>query len=594
MRQAGLLIWLILALLGPPAWASPPPRDEVRVVIDVSGSMKQNDPQNLRAPALRLLVNLLPPDATAGVWSFAQYVNRMLPPGPANDAWRQRALAASNEIHSRGLFTDIGAALRSAAGDWRAPDPATKRTLILLTDGMVDVSKTPGENEKARAQVLEVVLPALRRAGVQVHTIALSQSADAELLKALAAGTGGAFEQTDSAEQLHRIFLRMFERSVKRDTLPLEGNRFTVDTSVQELTLLAFRKPDAAPSRLISPSGKELTAQTKDPKLRWHQESGYDMVTITAPEAGEWRLVADVDPDNRVMIVTDLKLATSEVPNNLIQGELLPLTIELKQGNTTISRPDFLELLHVQVEQQSAGNANQQWVLADNGLGDDHTQGDGVFNLRLGPTLREGEYTLLVDVDGKTFRRQQRQPIKVFPSLLSIETVPLADQKGYTLTLRPTLDWVDATSLRIGAKLTRPDGSGLQSAVSPSAAGQWTLTLADLDPAQRYSVDFQVAGRTVAGRSFTVNMPPVALEPVVTAPAPGEPPPAPAVEPPPEEPKDGVNWLLVTTVLVTANGALFGILGLVYYLIRQRRKPTPGFGDETAEGGPAAAEGAKS
>ena len=33
---------------------------EIQILIDVSGSMKQNDPKNLRISALKLLVNLLP------------------------------------------------------------------------------------------------------------------------------------------------------------------------------------------------------------------------------------------------------------------------------------------------------------------------------------------------------------------------------------------------------------------------------------------------------------------------------------------------------------------------------------------------------
>ena len=36
-----------------------PENSDVRVLIDVSGSMKKNDPKNLRSPALRLLVGLL-------------------------------------------------------------------------------------------------------------------------------------------------------------------------------------------------------------------------------------------------------------------------------------------------------------------------------------------------------------------------------------------------------------------------------------------------------------------------------------------------------------------------------------------------------
>ena len=40
---------------------------DVRLLIDVSGSMKLNDPANLRQPAIDLLVKLLPEGSKAGV-----------------------------------------------------------------------------------------------------------------------------------------------------------------------------------------------------------------------------------------------------------------------------------------------------------------------------------------------------------------------------------------------------------------------------------------------------------------------------------------------------------------------------------------------
>jgi len=58
-----------------------PDTADVRVLIDISGSMKKNDPNNLRRPALRLLVGLLPEDSRAGVWTFGQYVNMQVPLG---------------------------------------------------------------------------------------------------------------------------------------------------------------------------------------------------------------------------------------------------------------------------------------------------------------------------------------------------------------------------------------------------------------------------------------------------------------------------------------------------------------------------------
>ena len=68
----------------------PPPAD-VRVLIDISGSMKKNDPENLRRPALNLITELLPAGDTAGVWTFGQYVNELVRHQPVDEAWRKMA-----------------------------------------------------------------------------------------------------------------------------------------------------------------------------------------------------------------------------------------------------------------------------------------------------------------------------------------------------------------------------------------------------------------------------------------------------------------------------------------------------------------------
>ena len=48
-------------------------------MIDISGSMKQTDPQNLRKPAMDLIVRLLPDKSRAGVWTFGNTVNMLMP-----------------------------------------------------------------------------------------------------------------------------------------------------------------------------------------------------------------------------------------------------------------------------------------------------------------------------------------------------------------------------------------------------------------------------------------------------------------------------------------------------------------------------------
>ena len=74
MRISRRIACLFLAcLLAATAGAQQPAAKkapDVRVIIDISGSMKLNDPQNLRRPALELLVRLFPAGAKAGVWTF--------------------------------------------------------------------------------------------------------------------------------------------------------------------------------------------------------------------------------------------------------------------------------------------------------------------------------------------------------------------------------------------------------------------------------------------------------------------------------------------------------------------------------------------
>ena len=90
---------------------------DVRVLIDISGSMKQTDPKNLRKPALDLLVRLLPDKSRAGVWTFGNAVNMLMPLKPVDAAWRKQAAAKSNEINSIAMYTNIGKALDEVSFD---------------------------------------------------------------------------------------------------------------------------------------------------------------------------------------------------------------------------------------------------------------------------------------------------------------------------------------------------------------------------------------------------------------------------------------------------------------------------------------------
>src|SRR5690606_40448355 len=84
-----------------------PAQADVRVGIDISGSMKQNDPGNLRRPALELLVQLIPKDSKAGVWLFGEDVDVLMPNQVISERWRVDASEGASLISSSSLYTNI-------------------------------------------------------------------------------------------------------------------------------------------------------------------------------------------------------------------------------------------------------------------------------------------------------------------------------------------------------------------------------------------------------------------------------------------------------------------------------------------------------
>jgi len=397
---------------------------DTRVLIDVSGSMKTTDPGNLRRPALRLLVELLPLGSRAGVWLFSQQANSLVPLGTVDKAWKERAHRAAGRVHSLGLLTNIEEALWQATEDWREPGKDTQRHVVLLTDGMVDVSKDPRESAASRARILGKQLPRLHDLGVKIHTVALSDQVDHALLRQLSEDSGGWFEQVRSADALQRVFLRLFAQVGHPDTVPLKDNRFRVDQSIREVTLIVFRPAGASATRLITPNGAELGPETPAANVSWHQDQGYDLLTLRAPMAGEWRVRASADPDNRVLILTDLRMAVSPLPTRMVAGTGVAMQVGFENQGKPITRQELLDVLQVSAQQVGPGEIKNAWPVRDDGQGDDPMAHDGKFQFRFVPSGNAGRAELLVTAEGKTFQRESRTDFELVAMQLSGLPVP--------------------------------------------------------------------------------------------------------------------------------------------------------------------------
>jgi len=555
---------------------------DTRILIDISGSMKQNDPKNLRRSALRLIVGLTPPENRAGVWTFAQYTNMLVPLGVINDSWKKRARSISERISSPGQFTNIEDVLTRATADWDKDTDQYRRNIILLTDGMVDVSKNKRENADSRQRILAELGPRIKAAGGKIHTIALSERADHELMKALSSMTDGWYEQVNNAEELQRVFLRMFEKVSKPDSVPLVGNKFQLDDSINEATLLVFNKDPRKPTRVTSPSGATFDANNPPTNVDWHRDEGYDLITISRPETGEWSIVAAIDPDNRVTVVTDLKMITTDIPNQIAMGEFIPVEVYFTEKGETVADPRFLDVVQVSTSQIVEGEEMEARPL--------HSRGEGKFSVNLGEGLSKGKVELVINADGKTFVRQRRQATQVVqPVKLTVDDSDAATAAVFLVYLEPGV--VEEGSGSIEAWLEDDNGKRkhIEFTLTPDGIFEGVADKEGL--VGKHLPVINVSGKTLSGNNFTFQPESTAIkglpdkqpepepepepipEPEPVVPPPAEPAPEVAPEPEPEpEPEESEETDMLTMALVVGGGNLLLILigGGLWWFMRKR------------------------
>ncbi len=590
----GLLIVVPFSVVAQtPDNTSLPP--DVRLIIDVSGSMKQNDPQNLRQPAVDLLVKLLPEGSKAGVWTFGQWVNMLVPHRDVEGNWREDAAANAKDIKSTGLFTNIGEALEKAAYDIDNPNRNYNTSFILLTDGMVDVSRDNDVNRKEWRRIVDEIIPKYQRAGYTIHTIALSDNADKALMDKLALATDGISAVAKNADDLMKAFLQAFNKAAPAESVPLEGNRFVVDSSVDEFTALIFREGDNLPTELVGPDDKIYKQGEANADANWYHTNTYDLITVKEPLEGEWRVRGDITDESRVTVVSNLRLLVKSLPNNIYRGDILPVSLVLQEDGKTITRAEFLRLLHIEVTgEYLSGNLENEnsWKQV---LSDGLVPGNGIYNASIPWFDLEGDYRINVLVDGKTFKRQLSHTLSVREAF-GVDLKKQADdgQTKYLFTVTSYSRDVDVSKVRVVAKVKAPTGISSIESFTFTEWDNWQLTLTPSDPG-RYVVSVRVSGHKANGERFdftpepTIFSYPDGSDPFVESepepepeaepePEPAKAPPAPELELEPEpeaepapEPKSSSNWLLYS-LLAAGNLLIIGLAYVAYRVIMGDKK----------------------
>lgn len=385
-------------------------KPDVRILIDISGSMKESDPDNLRAPALDLLVRLLPQGSRAGVWIFGEAVEQLVPHGAVDEQWRQQAQKAMSQIDNSGQRTNIPAALEAATYDLKRMDPGYRTSIVLLTDGKVDIAQSPMVNASAARKLLAGAAPELGATGIPVHTIALSDNADRVFLRSLSESSGGVAEKAESAGELTEVFLQSLEMVAPTARVPVSDHGFQIDDSVEEFTALIFFKEKSKAVSLDSPSGISYSPESPTGNVDWFANKQFALVTVKSPETGAWKLRAPKDASTRVTVISDLQLEVDPLPNSLPAGRNAELGLRLRERGKVLNDQQLLSVFSIEVEVRGEGEKPLVLDVSGNYQAPD----DGEYRVTMPAFERPGRYTVVVRLETQTLQRELPMIVEVY------------------------------------------------------------------------------------------------------------------------------------------------------------------------------------
>lgn len=185
--------------------ADAPARD-IMLVLDNSGSMKQNDPDFLVSRAVNGFMRQQGPNIRVGVVLFDQRVRMPLALAARPDA---EDIDYFQGLDYTGRFTDSPAGMERAIYELKNNGrPAAGKQIIFMTDGIVDTGDARRDVEKT-GWLREELAPDAAEHGIRIFGIVFTEAADFQLIQSITRQTGGEYYRAPTAAALEPVFDRL-------------------------------------------------------------------------------------------------------------------------------------------------------------------------------------------------------------------------------------------------------------------------------------------------------------------------------------------------------------------------------------------------
>lgn len=282
----------VVARRGPPLVSTneektePLPRSiDVALIIDSSGSMTWNDPQNQRKDAAKVFIDAMQNEDLVAVIDFD---------GGTRVAWQLQKVGADrsgpksavNTIDSNG-GTNVGAGLQTGYNSLLTSTNGNPKAAVLLTDGR--------GNYNSQAALY-------KQKGWKIYTIGLGSDVDANLLTRIANETGGKYFPLSNPNQLVQVYFEILGAVAEGTTLRSETVRLDPQQTKTVLANLPAGQTSAnflttwqgstVDTKLIAPDGAVITPDTSatDPNVAHSMGLTFELYRVTNPQPGDWQI----------------------------------------------------------------------------------------------------------------------------------------------------------------------------------------------------------------------------------------------------------------------------------------------------------------
>lgn len=298
--------------------------------------------------------------------------------------------------------------------------------------------------------------------------------------------------------------------------IPLLDNRFRIDYGVKEITFIVTRKPGTPSVILVRPDGSKLyVGKVTPPDVGWLALKDQDLITIRDPMPGPWQAIGEVDPDNRVRLLSNIRLETDQLPTQLYQGERVKLKSWLLIDDAPPKAGYYLTDLGMTVRLQRFNDAKQEGepivdeVLGhyrDDGKGLDEVPGDGIMTAEAVLDVAAGKYRAMYSTGNQVFSRARYQDVLIYPLPVNYTLAPPSQEFGAKLSFLIDADELDPVSVVIEGKATNTVGASMAfNAVATEPRVE--VELSAIKEVGQYEVTATLFGTTRLGREIQVTLP---------------------------------------------------------------------------------------